>query len=194
MHIRVIIVNLVLTACLCMLTSCATKLAVDVSPDQGPVARLRVMPMVDNTYFYLYPNQGCYTPKSKSAIPAHTGGHDYSVLNPLFFLGENKKIGMPPTSDMSWKYHEFMVAAHKPLIVMTYFLRQGEVNNQYHKTSCGPILAKLNLESNKDYDAALIIEPGRCYLRVRELVADTSNKTKVSATEIPAEPASKCEE
>lgn len=174
-----------------LLTSCAAPKALDVSPASGLTARIRALPMMDKAYIYLYPGKTCYTPKEKPEIIAHTGGKDYSVINPLFFFGANKKVGMPPTDDMPWRYHEFIVSADQPLTIMAYYRRQGEINGQFRSSNCGPIVGRYIPNSGKDYDAALVFERGRCYLRVRELIPDTLTG-KVKPTEIPLTPASQC--
>lgn len=168
--------------------ACSTHQGKLDSPESaGPTARIRVFSLPND--FYLFPAQSCYTaPVDKAGIIAHTGGKSYSVLNPLSVIGSNKKIGIPETDDMTWVHHEFRVPADKPLTLVTWYRRSGEVNNQFHYSNCGPITGKFTPQEGNDYDAGLIFEGGRCYLRVRNL-----GKDKLSSVEIALEKASACE-
>ncbi|NOT16345.1 MAG: hypothetical protein HOP21_12415 [Methylotenera sp.] len=185
MHIRVTHFFLVLS--ISVLTACAGPKVLDVSSAEGPTARLRVLTTGSNVY--LHPNKSCYTLYSKSAITGHTGGRNYGLFDSATILASNKKVGMPLTEDITWAFHEFNVRANQPMTIFTSYVSVGEVAGQWRSSSCGPIAGILNPEPDKDYDAALIFEEGRCYLRVRELVSEHG---KVNPVELNIQPTSEC--
>ncbi|MFL9608663.1 hypothetical protein ACKF11_01125 [Methylobacillus sp. Pita2] len=172
------------------LSACTTNQVIDSSPDREPTAQLRVFSLPNNTY--LYPGKSCFQPGSSEEILAHSGGKNYGALNALSVLGGNKKIGMPETEDMTWSHHEFHVAAGKPLTIVISLERDGQLSNgRFYHSGCGPIAGYFYPQPNRNYDAAMIIERAQCYLRVRELVADSS-KTKFQPKEITINPAPSC--
>ena len=172
-----------------MLAGCAGPKVLDASPEHGPVARMRVL--TTGAFVYLHPNTSCYTLYDKAAIPAYSGGKDYGLFDGLAQLSENRKVGMPVTDDITWAYNEFIVQANQPMTIYSTYVANGEVGGQWRHTSCGPITGSFSPEPGKDYDAGLILEEGRCYLRVRELVSDDLTST-VKPTEMAIEPASQC--
>lgn len=185
MHFR----NLLFIMAISMLTACAGPKVLDASPEQGPIARMRVL--TTGAFVYLHPNKSCYTLYDKAAIPAYSGGKEYGLLYGLAQLSENRKVGIPETDDITWAYNEFIVQANQPMTIYATYAANGEVGGQWKHTSCGPFTGSFSPEPDKDYDAVLMIEEGRCYLRVRELVSDDFT-SKVKPTEIKIEPASQC--
>lgn len=174
-----------------LLTSCSAQQVIDVPQNVRESARIRVLTFPNND-FYLFPAQACYTlPVEKNGISAHTGGKGYGVLNPLSVLGGNKKIGMPETDDMTWIHHEFRVPANKPLTLLTWYRSIGEVNHQFHYSNCGSIAGSFIPQAGEDYDAGLIFEDGRCYLRARQISKDLGIG-KITTSEIALTPANSC--
>lgn len=170
-----------------VLAACVGPKVLDASSDSGPTSRIRVL--VTGANVYLHPNKPCYTLYAKSTIAAHSGGRNYGLFDSATILASNKKVGMPLTEDISWSYHEFIVQANQPLTIFSNYVSTGEVGGQWRSSSCGPIAGKFNPVPGKDYDAALIFERGRCYLRVRELVSDQG---KVNPVELAIEPTFEC--
>lgn len=174
------------------LSACTTHQVIDSSPDRGPTAQLRVLSLPNNSY--LYPGKSCFQPGSNEEILAHSGGKTYGALNALSVLGGNKKIGMPKTGDMTWSHHEFHVAAEQPLTIVVSMERDGQLSNgRFYHSGCGPIAGYFYPQPNRNYDAALIIERERCYLRVRELITNSlTNNTQPK--EMVINPAPRCTE
>lgn len=172
-----------------MLTGCAGPKILDASPENGPVARMRVL--VTGASVYLHPNKSCYTLYDKTAIPAHSGGKDYGLFDGLAQLSKNRKVGMPVTDDITWAYNEFIVRANQPITIFSSYVSTGEVGGQWRYSSCGPFTGSFSPEPGKDYDAGLMLEGGRCYLRVRELVTDNLTG-KVKPIGMTIGPASQC--
>ncbi len=172
-----------------MLTGCAGPKVLDASPEHGPVARMRVL--TTGAFVYLHPNTSCYTLYDKAAIPAYSGGKDYGLFDGLAQLSENRKVGMPVTDDITWAYNEFIVQANQPMTIYATYVASGEVGGQWRYSSCGPFTGSFSPEPGKDYDAGLMLEGGRCYLRVRELVTDDLTG-KVKPIEMTIGSASQC--
>lgn len=174
------------------LSGCATNQVLDSHPEKGPTAQLRVFSLPNNTF--LYPGKSCYQPSSTEEILAHSGGKSYGALNALAVLGGNKKIGMPETDDMTWSHHEFHVPADYPLTIMVSLEYGGQMSNgRFYHSGCGPIAGYFSPQPNRNYDAALIIERERCYLRVRELGTNSLTK-KIQPKEMVINPAPRCAE
>ncbi len=174
-----------------MLTACAGPKVLDASPEHGPIARMRVL--TTGASVYLHPNKSCYTLYDKAAIPAHSGGREYGLFDDLAQLGSNRKVGIPLTDDITWAYNEFIVQANQPMTIYAAYVSSGEVGGQWRYTSCGPFTGSFSPKPGKDYDAGLILEKGRCYLRIRELVSDNLTST-VKPTKMAIEPASQCKQ
>lgn len=172
-----------------MLTACAGPKVLDASPEHGPIARMRVL--TTGAFVYLHPNKSCYTLYDKATIPAFSGGKDYGLFYGLSQLSKNRKIGMPITDDITWAYNEFIVQASQPITIYSTYVANGEVGGQWRHASCGPFTGSFSPEPGKDYDAALLLEGGRCNLRVRELVADDITG-EINPIEIKLQPAPPC--
>ncbi len=172
-----------------MVAACTGPKVLDASPEQGPVARMRVL--TTGAFLYLHPNKSCYTLYDKAAIPAYSGGKEYGLFYGLAQLNENRKVGMPLTEDVTWGYNEFIVQANQPMTIYSSYVTNGEVGGQWRHASCGPFTGSFIPEPGKDYDAALLLEGGRCNLRVRELVPDAITR-KINPVEINLQSALPC--
>ena len=140
------------------LSSCA---APEYTPAATDMARIRVF---HGTSVYLYLDGHC-SKDSNQRIHAAAGGHSYFV--------PNKRIGMPPTADMPFSYHEYAIPADRPVGISMYWAADDKKTGTRFR--CGPVMRYFSPKAGHDYDTRIeFLKQGGCEVHLRELAMTDS--------------------
>jgi hypothetical protein len=130
--------------------------------DPAQQARIRVF---HGPSVYLYLGDVCGG-NARLFIHAAAGGFS--------FFSKNKKIGIPPTEDMPWSYHEYAIPADQPVTVRMYWQSQ-KADGMWE--SCGPFYSTFTPKAGHDYDTFLKLHGGWCDgIELRELIAGADSQ------------------
>ena len=193
---------LLLTGIVVGITGCAgTGLVLEENYDPQIHARIRVLFPIPNSA-WIYPGKSCYAAErpaffsaAKSdpdSIIAHAGGKNFGMVNALSVLTNNRKVGMPATSDITWNHHEYIVPAMQPLTLESVITTTRDPAYRYSSHTCRTAVTFIP-EAGKDYDSVFVMHSDGfigsrstkvfCTIQVREIPPDGTDPVVIATEE-----------